>query len=132
MILPAASSKSERAAYALMFRQLAQTARAIHDIHKATDDLRRVRGLAAAVIKVVEASAPTQTIKAQPSLWKHCGNSTREPAKKPSGRGSSPNGHGAVGDCIRDAGVHGGLSRTLISMRSASWIFMTCSPCWDG
>ncbi|UKA73455.1 relaxase/mobilization nuclease domain-containing protein [Arthrobacter sp. FW306-06-A] len=69
MILLAATSKSERAAYALMFRQLAQTARAIHDMHKATDDLRRVRGLAAAVTaasKAVEASATTQTIKAQP------------------------------------------------------------------
>lgn len=42
MILLAATSKSDRAAYALMFRQLAQTARAIHDMHKATDDLRRV------------------------------------------------------------------------------------------
>lgn len=64
MILLAATSKSERAAYALMFRQLAQTARAIHDMHKATDDLRRVRGLAAAVTaasKAVEASATTQT-----------------------------------------------------------------------
>ena len=62
-------SESERAAYALMFRQLAQTARAIHDMHKATDDLRRVRGLAAAVTaasKAVEASATTQTIKAHP------------------------------------------------------------------
>lgn len=69
MILLAATSKSERAAYALMFRQLAQTARAIHDMHKATDDLRRVRGLAAAVTaasKAVEASATTQTLKAQP------------------------------------------------------------------
>jgi hypothetical protein len=69
MILLAATSKSERAAYALMFRQLAQTARAIHDMHKATDDLRRVRGLAAAVTaasKVVEASATAQTITAQP------------------------------------------------------------------
>jgi hypothetical protein len=62
-------SESERAAYALMFRQLAQTARAIHDMHKATDDLRRVRGLSAAVIaasKIVEASATAQTIKAHP------------------------------------------------------------------
>jgi hypothetical protein len=62
-------SESERAAYVLMFRQLAQTARAIHDMHKATDDLRRVRGLSAAVIaasKVVEASATAQTIKAHP------------------------------------------------------------------
>jgi hypothetical protein len=69
MILLAATSKSERAAYALMFRQLAQTARAIHDMHKVTDDLRRVRGLAAAVTaasKAVEASATTQTIKPQP------------------------------------------------------------------
>ncbi len=49
MILLAATSKSDLAAYALMFRQLAQTARAIHDMHKATDDLRRVRGLATAV-----------------------------------------------------------------------------------
>lgn len=68
MILLAATSKSERAAYALMFRQLAQTARAIYDMHKATDDLRRVRGLSAAVIaagKAVEASATTQTIKGQ-------------------------------------------------------------------
>jgi hypothetical protein len=69
MILLAATSKSDRAAYALMFRQLAQTARAIHDMHNATDDLRRVRGLAAAVTaasKVVEASATAQTIKAHP------------------------------------------------------------------
>lgn len=69
MILLAATSKSERDAYALMFRQLAQTARAIHDMHKATDDLRRVRGLAAAVTaasKAVEASATTQTIEVQP------------------------------------------------------------------
>jgi hypothetical protein len=52
-----------------MFRQLAQTARAIHDMHKATDDLRRVRGLSAAIraaSKVVELSATAQTIKAQP------------------------------------------------------------------
>lgn len=69
MILLAATSKSDRAAYALMFRQLAQTARAIHDMHKATDDLRRVRGLSSAVIaasKVVEASAGAQTVTAQP------------------------------------------------------------------
>jgi hypothetical protein len=69
MILLAAASKSDRAAYALMFRQLAQTARAIHDMHKATDDLRRVRGLAAAVTaatKVVEASATAHTITPQP------------------------------------------------------------------
>ena len=68
MILLAATSKSDRAAYALMFRQLAQTARAIHDMHKATDDLRRVRGLSTAVraaSKVVEASATAQTLKAQ-------------------------------------------------------------------
>jgi hypothetical protein len=74
MILLAATSTSDRAAYALMFRQLALTARAIHDMHKATDDLRRVRGLSAAVraaSKVVEASATAQTrtaqtLKAQP------------------------------------------------------------------
>jgi hypothetical protein len=69
MIILAATSKSDRAAYALMFRQLAQTARAIHDMHKATDDLRRVRGLAAAVTaasKVVEASATAHTITAHP------------------------------------------------------------------
>ncbi|WP_427008723.1 hypothetical protein [Pseudarthrobacter sp. H2] len=69
MILLAATSKSDRAAYALMFRQLAQTARAIHDMHKATDDLRRVRGLGSAVpaaSKVVEASATAQTLTAQP------------------------------------------------------------------
>ncbi|MCW2763448.1 MAG: relaxase/mobilization nuclease [Marmoricola sp.] len=70
MILLAATSKSERTAYALLFRQLAQTARAIHDMHKATDDLRRVRGLSAAIraaSKVVEASATAQTITAQPT-----------------------------------------------------------------
>lgn len=69
MILLAATSKSDRAAYALLFRQLAQTARAIHDMHQATDDLRRVRGLSAAVIaagKAVEASAVAQTVRAQP------------------------------------------------------------------
>jgi hypothetical protein len=69
MILLAATSKSDRAAFALMFRQLAQTARAIHDMHKATDDLRRVRGLATAIraaSKVVEASAAAQTLKALP------------------------------------------------------------------
>jgi hypothetical protein len=69
MILLAATSRSDRAAYALMFRQLAQTARTIHDMHQATDDLRRVRGLSAAVIaasKVVEASATSQTIQSQP------------------------------------------------------------------
>jgi hypothetical protein len=69
MILLAATSKSDRAAYALMFRQLAQTARAIHDMHKVTDDLRRVRGLSTAVraaSKVVEASANAQTLKALP------------------------------------------------------------------
>ncbi|BCW73611.1 relaxase/mobilization nuclease domain-containing protein [Arthrobacter sp. NicSoilB8] len=69
MILLAATSKSDRAAYALMFRQLAQTARAIHDMHKATDDLRRVRGLGVAVTaasKIVEASATAQTITAPP------------------------------------------------------------------
>jgi hypothetical protein len=69
MILLAATSQSDRAAYALMFRQLAQTARAIHDMHKATDDLRRVKGLATAVTaasKAVEASATAQTLKARP------------------------------------------------------------------
>jgi hypothetical protein len=69
MIILAATSKSERTAYALMFRQLAQTARAIHDMHKATDDLQRVRGLSAAVTaasKVVEASATAHTITAHP------------------------------------------------------------------
>jgi hypothetical protein len=66
MILLAATSKSDRAAYALMFRQLAATAKAIHDMHKATDDLRRVRSISSAVIaatKAVEASATTQTLK---------------------------------------------------------------------
>ncbi|MBG6191689.1 hypothetical protein IWX64_002656 [Arthrobacter sp. CAN_A212] len=66
MILLAATSKSDRAAYALMFRQLAATAKAIHDMHKATADLNRVRGLSASVIaatKAVEASAPAQTMK---------------------------------------------------------------------
>ncbi|WP_231511393.1 relaxase/mobilization nuclease domain-containing protein [Arthrobacter sp. UNC362MFTsu5.1] len=70
MILLAATSKSDRAAYALLFRQLAQTARVIHDMHQATDDLRRVRGLAAAVTaasKIVEASATEHTITAQPT-----------------------------------------------------------------
>jgi hypothetical protein len=70
MILLAATSKSDRAAYALLFRQLAQTARAIHDMHKATDGLRRVRGLSAAVTaatRAVEASATAQTIKDQPA-----------------------------------------------------------------
>jgi hypothetical protein len=69
MILLAAMSKSDRAAYALMFRQIAQTARAIHDMHKATDDLRRVRGIVVAVraaSKIVEASATAQTIAAPP------------------------------------------------------------------
>jgi hypothetical protein len=69
MILLAATSKSDRAAYALMLRQLAQIARAIQDMHKATDDLRRVRGLAAAVTaasKAVEASATAQTITTPP------------------------------------------------------------------
>jgi hypothetical protein len=73
MILLAATSKSDRAAYALMFRQLAQTARAIHDMHKATDDLRRIRGLAAAVTaatKAVEASATAHTITAPPVTMK--------------------------------------------------------------
>jgi hypothetical protein len=70
MILLAATSKSERAAYALLFRQLAQTARAIHDMHQATNDLRRVRGLSAAVIaagKAVEASATAHTLQTQPT-----------------------------------------------------------------
>jgi hypothetical protein len=69
MIQLAATSNSDRAAYALMFRQLAQTARAIHDMHKTTDDLRRVRGLSAAVAaasKAVEASATAHTITAHP------------------------------------------------------------------
>ena len=69
MILLAATSKSDRAAYALMFRQLAATAKAIHDMHKATADLNRVRGLSASVIaatKAVEASASKQTVKAEP------------------------------------------------------------------
>jgi hypothetical protein len=70
MILLAATSKSERAAYALLFRQLAQTARAIHDMHQATNDLRRVRGLSAAVIaasKAVESSATAHTLQTQPT-----------------------------------------------------------------
>jgi hypothetical protein len=70
MILLAATSKSERAVYALLFRQLAQTARAIHDMHQATNDLRRVRGLSAAVIaasKAVETSAADHTMQTQPS-----------------------------------------------------------------
>lgn len=66
MILLAATSKSDRAAYALMFRQLAATAKAIHDMHKATADLNRVMGLSRSVIaatKVVEGSVSTQTVK---------------------------------------------------------------------
>ncbi|WP_026552617.1 hypothetical protein [Arthrobacter sp. H20] len=66
MILLAATYKSDRAAYALMFRQLAASAKAIHDVHKATADLNRVRGLSGAVIaasKAVEASAPGQAMK---------------------------------------------------------------------
>ncbi|MHA7277959.1 hypothetical protein ACX80O_15800 [Arthrobacter sp. Hz1] len=70
MILLAATSKSDWAAYALMVRQLAATAKAIHDMHKATADLNRVRSLSASVIaasRAVEASAPGQTVKpAQP------------------------------------------------------------------
>lgn len=42
MILLADSSKSDRAAYALLFRQFAHR-RAIHDMHKAIDDLRRAK-----------------------------------------------------------------------------------------
>jgi hypothetical protein len=64
MLLLAAGSRSDTAAYALLFRQLAATAKAIHDMHSATGDLRRVRGLAAAVIAataVVEASAGLHT-----------------------------------------------------------------------
>ena len=66
MILLAAGSKSDKAAYALMFRQLAATAKAIHDMHQATGDLRRVRALSSSVIaatKVVEASALAQTVR---------------------------------------------------------------------
>ncbi|MBT2531240.1 choice-of-anchor A family protein [Arthrobacter sp. ISL-48] len=69
MILLAAASKSDRAAYAFIFRQLAHTARAMRDTDKATDDLRRVRGLSTAVpaaTNVVEASATAQTLKVQP------------------------------------------------------------------
>ncbi|MBT1003911.1 relaxase/mobilization nuclease domain-containing protein [Paenarthrobacter sp. DKR-5] len=69
MVLLAGTCRSERAAYALMFRQLALTARAIHDMHNATNDLRRVRGLSAAVIaagRAVEASAAQHTITSHP------------------------------------------------------------------
>jgi hypothetical protein len=67
MLLLAAGPHSDTAAYALLFRQLAATAKAIHDMHAATGDLRRVRGLAAAVIAataVVEASAGLHTTTA--------------------------------------------------------------------
>lgn len=69
MILLAATSKSDRAAYALLFRQLALTAKAIHDMHQATNDLQRVRRLTstmAEVTRAVEASAASQTVKPQP------------------------------------------------------------------
>ena len=104
MILLAATSKSDRAAYALMFRQLAQTARAIHDMHKATDDLRRVRGLAAAVTaasKVVEASATAQTTQGTADVDGDAaptapGSVTRKPSKQ----GSWPNVHEAAHRCL--------------------------------
>ncbi|MUK01605.1 relaxase/mobilization nuclease domain-containing protein [Vibrio cholerae] len=66
MILLASTSKSDRAAYALMFRQLALTAKAIHDMHAATNDLQRVRRLTTAmadVTRAVEASALANTIR---------------------------------------------------------------------
>jgi hypothetical protein len=69
MIILAATSKSDRAAYALMFRQLAATAKAIHDMHKATGDLKRIRGLSASVIaatNTVESSASAHTVKREP------------------------------------------------------------------
>lgn len=53
-----------------MFRQLALTAKAIHDMHQATNDLRRVRRLTSAMAEVtraVEASAANQTVKPPPS-----------------------------------------------------------------
>lgn len=64
MVLLAATSKSDGAAYALMFRQLALTVKAIHEMHKATNDLHRVRGLTtvmAGVTQTVEASALRNT-----------------------------------------------------------------------
>lgn len=64
MVLLAATSKSDRAAYALMFRQLALTAKAIHEMHRATDDLQRVRRLSTAmagVTQAVEANALRDT-----------------------------------------------------------------------
>jgi hypothetical protein len=99
MILLAATSKSERAVYALLFRQLAQTARAIHDMQQATNDLRRVRGLSLPSSRPAKPSKPAlQTTPCRPSRarWKTCANSIRKPAKKPSAHGSSPNGRGAA------------------------------------
>ena len=86
-----------------MFRQPAQTARAIHDMHEATDDLRRVRGLATAVraaSKVVEASATAQTIKAQPMSMETLRTSTRKRPRKPIKRSSWSNVHEEDHRCL--------------------------------
>ncbi|NKX51409.1 relaxase, partial [Arthrobacter deserti] len=64
MILLAASPPASREAYALLFRQLANTALAIHAMHAAAGDVRLLRGLGGAILRATEtirASAPAST-----------------------------------------------------------------------
>jgi hypothetical protein len=82
----AATSKSDRAAYALMFRLLAATVKAIHDMHQATNDLRRVRDISSAVIaatKAVEASATAQTVRPERMTLEKLREQHRASTRKP-------------------------------------------------
>ncbi|MPY12264.1 relaxase/mobilization nuclease domain-containing protein [Arthrobacter bussei] len=84
MILLASTSKSDRAAYALMFRQLALTAKAIHDMHAATNDLQRVRRLTTAmagITQAVEASALANTVRTSTPDEKVSEHAVRTPVK---------------------------------------------------
>ncbi len=81
MILLASTSKSDRAAYALMFRQLALTAKAIHDMHAATNDLQRVRKLTTAMAGVTQAVEASAIRNTTPDAEKASTQAVRAPEK---------------------------------------------------
>lgn len=81
MVLLASTSKSDRAAYALMFRQLALTAKAIHDMHMATNDLQRVRMLTTAMAGVTQAVEASVSRNTAPGPEKASTQAVRAPEK---------------------------------------------------
>lgn len=103
MILLAATSKSDRAAYALMFQQLAQTAR------PSTTCTRPQMICAGSGDSPQPSEQPARLSKPAPTRrrsrhsrcrWRRCANSTRKRPRKPSNQGCLSNVHEAAHRCF--------------------------------